>query len=78
MMHQIEQKLTIKAYPMNQHVNQTLQVAMKHFATIVYHKQFDAIDDTLEPHDIFHDAINTRKYSIELYQATYQLSKMKI
>lgn len=62
------------AYPEIQHANQILQVAVIHFARDVYRRPFDAIDGTLEPFDIFHGAINTRKYSTKLYPATYRWS----
>lgn len=75
MMHQIAQKSMIEAYPEIQHANQTPQVVTIHFAIIAYRMLFDAIDDKPVPFDIFHDAIDTKIYSKELYRAAYRLSK---
>lgn len=77
MMHQIERKSIGAACPAIQRANQTLQAAETHFARVAYCKRFDAIDDTLEPFDISHDAIDMKKCSIELYRAAYRLSETK-
>lgn len=77
MMHQIVRKLTAKAYPVIQHANRTLQVAMIHFSRDVYRMLLNANDDIHAPFGIFHGATNMRKYLAALYRVIYQWSEIE-